>query len=45
MKPTTHFHEVPRLRMHGIIPPLTQHICMTWFLVKQRNNFTFTLYK
>jgi len=25
------------------MPPLTQYVLMAWYLVKHRNNFTFTL--
>jgi hypothetical protein len=35
-------HLVPRLRMHGAIPPLPQ-LFMAWYLVKHKDNFTFTL--
>jgi hypothetical protein len=40
---TTHFPLVPRLRMRGAVPPLPQYAFMAWYLVKQRENFTFTL--
>jgi hypothetical protein len=47
VKPTTHLHIVPRLRMRGAIPPLPQTSCcgvqlstgyvfMVWYLVKQK---------
>jgi len=26
--------------MRGAIPPLTQHICMVWHLIKHRDTFT-----
>jgi len=33
MKLTTHLQLVPRLRMHGAMLPLPQHIFMAWYLV------------
>jgi hypothetical protein len=42
-KLTTHLHLPPTLVMRDSIPPLPQYIFMAWCLVKQRNNFTFTL--
>jgi hypothetical protein len=39
---TTHLHLLPRSRMHGAIPPLSQYVFMAWCLVKHRDNFTFT---
>jgi len=36
--PFTHLHLVPRSRMRGAIPPLTQYVFMLWFLVKHRDN-------
>jgi len=54
MKLTTHLHLVPRLRMCGAIPLLPQcifmawclisngYIFMAWYIVKHRDNFTFT---
>jgi hypothetical protein len=30
--------------MHGAIPPLPEYVFMAWFLVKHRDNFTFTIY-
>jgi hypothetical protein len=41
VKLTTHLHLVPRPRMRGAIPPLTQYVLMVWCLVKHRDNFTF----
>jgi len=43
MKLTTHLHLVPRLTMCGAIPPLL-FVCLwhAWYLVKHRDNFTFT---
>jgi len=32
---------VPRLRMHGAIPPLFQYVFMAWYLVKHRDIFAF----
>jgi hypothetical protein len=29
--------------MRGAIPPLSQYVFMAWWLVKHRDNFTFTL--
>jgi len=43
MKLTTHLHLAQRLRMCEAIPPLPQYSFMAWCLVKQRDNFTFTL--
>jgi hypothetical protein len=28
--------------MSGAIPPLSQYVFMAWYLVKHRDNFTFT---
>jgi len=42
MKLTIHLL-VPRLRVHGTIPPLPWYVFMVWYLVKHRDNFTFTL--
>jgi hypothetical protein len=42
MKLATHLHLVPRLRMRGAIPPLPHYVFMAWFLVKHRDNFTYT---
>jgi hypothetical protein len=44
IKLTIHLHLVPRPRMCGAMPPLTQYIFMAWCLVKHRDNFIFTLY-
>jgi len=30
--------------MLGAIPPLIQYVFMAWYLVKNRDNFTLTLY-
>jgi len=38
----THLHLVPRSRMCGAIPPLSQYVFMEWCLVKHRNNFAFS---
>jgi hypothetical protein len=35
MKPTTHLHLMPRIRMPGAIPPLTQHVFMARCLNKK----------
>jgi len=40
VKLTTHPHLVPRSRMRGAMPPLTQYVFMAWCLVKHRDNFT-----
>jgi hypothetical protein len=37
---TTHSHLVPRLRIRGSVPPLSQYVLMAWYLVKHRDNFT-----
>jgi hypothetical protein len=34
VKLTTLFYLVPRLRIHGAIPPLSQHVFVAWCLVK-----------
>jgi hypothetical protein len=39
VKLTTHLHLVPRSRMRGSIPPLSQYVFMAWCLVKHRYNF------
>jgi hypothetical protein len=44
VKLTTHLLLVPRSRMRGTIPPLTQYVYIAWCLVKHRDNFTFYLY-
>jgi hypothetical protein len=44
VKLTTHLQLVPRIKMHGTIPPLPQHAFVAWCLVKHRDNFTFTFY-
>jgi len=33
MKMTTHLHLVPRLKMSGAVPHLSQYIFMAWWLV------------
>jgi hypothetical protein len=43
VKLTTHLNIVPKSRMRGAIPPHLQYVFMAWCLVKQRDNFTFTL--
>jgi hypothetical protein len=43
MKLTTHLYFVPKSRIRGAIPPLSQYVFMAWCLVKQRDNFTLTL--
>jgi len=37
-----YLHLVPRLRMRGGIPPLPQCVFMARYLLKHRDNFTFT---
>jgi hypothetical protein len=43
MRLTTHVHLVPRLRMHGVLPPLPDYVFMAWWLVKHRDYFTLPL--
>jgi len=38
---TTHFHLVPKLRMHGAVPALLVYVSISWYLVKHRDHFTF----
>jgi hypothetical protein len=57
VKLTTHLQLASRLRMRGTIPPLTRtsslhvaylstgHAFMAWYLVKLREDFTFTFTK
>jgi hypothetical protein len=45
VKLTTLFHQVPRLRMSGAIPPLHKYVFVAWCLVKHEDNFTFNLQK
>jgi hypothetical protein len=45
VKLTIHPHLMSRSRMRGAIPPLSLYILIVWYLVKHRNNFTFTFYK
>jgi len=40
---TTHLNLVPTLRIRGAILPLPPYVFMAWYLVKHRDNFTFTL--
>jgi hypothetical protein len=42
VKLTTHLHIVPRSRTRGAIPSLPQYVFLAWFIVKHRDNFTFT---
>jgi hypothetical protein len=42
VKLTTHLHLAPSSGMRGAIPPLPQYVFMAWYLVKHRDNFTFT---
>jgi hypothetical protein len=42
VKLTTHLHLVPRSRMRGATPPLSQYVLKAWCLAKNRDNFTFT---
>jgi len=42
MKLTAHLLLVPTSRIRGAIPPLPQYVFMAWYLVKHRDNFTFT---
>jgi len=35
---TTHTHLVPKVRMHGTIPPLT-HACTAWWAIRYGSNF------
>jgi hypothetical protein len=42
VKLTTHLHLVPRLRMRGAVPPLSQYVLMVWCLVMHKDNFNFT---
>jgi hypothetical protein len=44
MKLTNHLHLVPRSKMRGAIPPLSQYTFMAWCLVKNRDNFALYLY-
>jgi hypothetical protein len=37
-----HIHLVPRSRIRGAIPILPHYVFMAWFLVKHKDNFTFT---
>jgi hypothetical protein len=41
VKLTTQLHLVPRLRMRGAMPSLTQHFFMEFCLIKLRDNLTF----
>jgi hypothetical protein len=43
VKLTAHLLLVPRIRMCGAITPHPQCIFMEWYLLKHRDNFTFTL--
>jgi len=42
MKLTTHLHLMPWLRMRGAIRPLPQYSFTAQYLVKHKNDFTFT---
>jgi hypothetical protein len=35
VKLTTHLNLVPRLRMHGVIPPVSQYVFVAWCSVKK----------
>jgi hypothetical protein len=39
MKLTTHLDLVPKLRVHGAIPPLPYNF-MVWFLIENRDKIT-----
>jgi hypothetical protein len=39
---TTHLYLVPMLKIRGAIPP-PQYAFIVWYMVKHRENFTFTL--
>jgi hypothetical protein len=41
VKLTIHLHLLPRFRMRGAIPPLSQYVFVAWYLVKYRDSFTF----
>jgi hypothetical protein len=41
---STLMHLVPRSRIRGAMPSLPQNVFMAWCLVKNRDNFTFTLH-
>jgi hypothetical protein len=41
---TTHLHLVPRSRMRGAIPPLSQYAFMAWCLVKVQKQLYLYLY-
>jgi hypothetical protein len=54
LKLTTQLHLLPRLRIHGATPPLSQYVFTAWYLIKQHihlhdmvlkdmDNFTFTV--
>jgi hypothetical protein len=38
---TTHLHLVPRLRKHGVVPPLPQYVFMVWCVVKHRDVYLY----
>jgi hypothetical protein len=44
MKLTTHFYLVPRMRMYGDVTSLSQYIFLVWYLLRHRDNFTFTYF-
>jgi hypothetical protein len=43
VKLSTQLHLAPKSRMRGAILPLPKYVFMAWYLVKYRDNFTFTL--
>jgi hypothetical protein len=42
VKLTIDLHLVQRLRMRGAVPPLPHYVLMAWYLLKHRDNTTFT---
>jgi len=42
VKLTIHLHLVPRLRMHGAIPPIPLYALMAWCAVKMKSDLNFT---
>jgi hypothetical protein len=42
VKLTPHLYLAPRLRMREAIPPLLPYVFMVCYIVKHRDNFTFT---
>jgi hypothetical protein len=39
-----HLHLVPSLKMRGAIAPLPPYVLVAWYLIKRKENFTFTRY-